>query len=525
VSNVRTAGRSFAIATPHRLATDAGAEAFRKGGNAIDAAVAAAAALTVVYPHNCTIGGDIIALVHTPQGGAVTVNGSGAAASAASASDLREAHAEMPLTGPAPVTVPGAVAAWETLLSLGGRRRLADALESAIAYADEGVAVSRSLASAIGELQRELAADAGLREVFLADGAPLPEGAPLCQPALARTLRAIAAEGPSVLYGGEVGASLVKRVRSLGSRLTLDDLALHETALAEPIVGRFNGLEVLTAPPNSQGFVLLEILAALEALGGGSARFNGDDAGILARIFARTAGDRDRYLADPDFADVPLDELLSAAHVGDLVRDASSGAALNSPPTPLAGSGDTVAVVAADADGYAVSLIQSIFSTFGAQVFDPVTGILLQNRGASFSLDESSPNALVGGKRPAHTLMPVVLRSAGRVVGVNGTMGGLAQAQIHAHLLLAARSGASPAEAVRSPRWIAGTLDGGSTIAVVAEGDVPEPALAAIEAAGFAVEKVPALSEDLGHAQAIRIDGGDFFAGSDPRADGSAVVL
>ena len=153
-----------------------------------------------------------------------------------------------------------------------------------------------------------------------------------------------------------------------------------------------------------------------------------------------------------------------------------------------------------------------------------MTGILLHNRGASFSLDESSPNVLVGGKRPAHTLMPVLVRSAGRVVGVNGTMGGLAQAQIHAHLLLAARNGASPAEAVRSPRWIVGTLDGGSTITVVAESDVPEPALAAIEAAGFAVEKVSALSEDVGHAQAIRIDGGSFLAGSDPRADGSAMV-
>ena len=523
MSDARTAGRSFAIATPHRLATDAGAEAFRKGGNAIDAAVAAAAALTVVYPHNCAVGGDIMALVQTPQGGALTVNGSGASASAASAGDLRETHAQMPLTGPAPVTVPGAVAAWTTLLSLGGRRSLADALEGAVVYADEGVPVSRSLASAICELQRELAADTGLRAVFLADGAPLLEGAALCQPALARTLRAIAADGPSVLYGGEVGAHHVKRLRSLGSRLALDDLALHETALAEPIAGRFDGLEVLTAPPNAQGFVLLEILAALEALGG-SARLGGDDAGILARLFALTAGDRDRHLADPDFADVPLGELLSAAHVEELIRDASSGAALRS-PTSRAGSGDTVAVVAADADGYAVSLIQSIFSTFGAQVFDPVTGILLHNRGASFSLDESSPNVLVGGKRPAHTLMPVVLRRAGRVVGVNGTMGGLAQAQIHAHLLLAARGGASPAEAVRSPRWIVGTLEGGGEVTVVAESDVPAPALAAIEATGFAVEKVPALSEAVGHAQSIRIDGGDFLAGSDPRADGSAVVL
>jgi gamma-glutamyltranspeptidase len=523
MTDARTQGNSFAIATPHRLATDAGAEAFRNGGNAIDAAVAAAAALTVVYPHNCAVGGDIMALVQTPNGGAVTVNGSGASASAASASSLREAHAQMPTTGPAPVTVPGAVAAWQTLLSLGGRRSLADALEAAVVYADEGVPVSRSLARAIGELQRELAADTGMRAVFLADGAPLPEGAPLRQPALARTLRAIAADGPSVVYGGEVGANLIKRLRSIGSRLTLDDLARHETELAEPITGRFDGLEVLTAPPNSQGFVLLEILAALEALGG--ARLGDDNAGVLARLFALTAGDRDRHLADPRFADVPLDELLSAAHVGELIRDASAGTALRSPQTRPAGSGDTVAVVTADADGNAVSLIQSIFASFGAQVFDPVTGVLLHNRGASFSLDDSSPNVLVGGKRPAHTLMPVLARRAGRVVGVNGTMGGMAQAQIHAHLLLAAHNGASPAEAVDSPRWIAGTLDETGTMTVVAESDVPERTVAAIASAGFTIETVPALSEDVGHAQAIRIDGDSFLAGSDARADGSAIVL
>ena len=523
MSDARTAGRSFAIATPHHLATEAGAEAFRNGGNAIDAAVAAAAALTVVYPHNCAVGGDIMALVQTPKGGAVTVNGSGASASAASASSLREAHAQMPTTGPAPVTVPGAVAAWQTLLSLGGRRSLADALEGAIVYADEGVPVSRSLAAAIDELQRELAADTGMRAVFLANGAPLPEGAPLRQPALARTLRAIAADGPSVLYGGEVGADLIKRLRSLGSRLTLDDLALHETALAEPIAGRFDGLEVLTAPPNSQGFVLLEILAALEALGGslGSAEttpaFSRGSSRSRPAIGIATSPTRTSRMSHSTSC-FPQRTWTSSFAMPPRAR--RSGRRKHRP----AGSGDTVAVVAADADGYAVSLIQSIFSSFGAQVFDPVTGILLHNRGASFSLDESSPNVLVGGKRPAHTLMPVLVRRAGRVVGVNGTMGGMAQAQIHAHLLLAAHTGASPAEAVLSPRWIVGTLDGGSTITVVAESDVPEPALAAIEAAGFAVEKVSALSEDVGHAQAIRIDGGSFLAGSDPRADGSAMV-
>jgi len=518
-------GRSFALASPHHLATEAGAAAFRAGGNALDAAVAAAAALTVVYPHNCAVGGDIIALVQMPDGTAVAVNGSGAAASAAFASDLRGIHPEMPVTGPSTVTVPGAVAAWETLLGLGGRRTLAAALEAAIVHAEEGVPVARSLALGIDELQDELAADEGLRGVFLEDGAPLQEGAALRQPALARTLRAIAGEGSAALYGGEVGARLLECLRSLGSKLALEDLAAHETELATPIAGGFGGLEVLTAPPNSQGFVLLEILAALTELGPGL-ELHGEDAGILARLFALTAADRERYLADPRFSDVPLDELLSGTHALELAGAASGGgpSSQSAADVPLA-TGDTIAVVAADADGYAVSLIQSVFSTFGALILDPQTGIICHNRGSSFSLDDSSPNVLAGGKRPAHTLMPVIVRDGGRVVGVNGTMGGKAQAQIHAHLLLAARAGASPDEAVRAPRWTVGTLDETGAQQVVAERNVPEAAIASIEAAGFAVEWVGELDENVGHTQMIGLADGAFLAGSDPRADGSAVVM
>jgi gamma-glutamyltranspeptidase len=518
-------GRSFALATPHRLATDAGLEAFWSGGNALDAAVAAAAALTVVYPHNCAVGGDVIALVGTPDGGLVAVNGSGACAAAESARDLRETDLEMPVTGPRSVTVPGAVAAWEALLARGGRRSLRDALAAAIGYAEDGAPVARSLAAAIDHLRDAIAADEGMRDVFLADGAPLSDGAILRQPALAGTLRAIAADGASVLYGGEVGARLVERLRVLGSKLTLDDLARHETELTAPLAGRFGPLEVLTAPPNCQGFVLLEILAAIDELDG-EHDLRGKDAGVLARLFALTAGDRDRHLADPRGADIPLGELLSAEHARELARAASAGgvAAVGPADVPAA-TGDTVAVVAADEEGYTVSLIQSIFSTFGSGILDPATGIICHNRGAGFTLDERSPNCLSPGRRPAHTLMPVMVRAGGRVVGVNGTMGGRAQAQIHAQLLLAAREGASPAEAVGAPRWTVGTLDDGGTLEVVVERDVPERAVASLEAAGFAVTAVGELDEEVGHAQAIGVERGRFLAGSDPRADGSAVTL
>ncbi|MGZ4407848.1 MAG: gamma-glutamyltransferase family protein [Gaiellaceae bacterium] len=504
-------GTRYALATPHRLATEAGVAAFEDGGTALDAAVAAAAALTVVYPHNCALGGDVIALVATPDG-VVTVNGSGAAAAAESADDLRPLG-DMPASGPRTVTVPGAIAGWEALLSLGSQRSLADALAAAIAYAENGAPVARSLAAAIDEFRVELAADPGAAGIFLDDGAPRAEGSTLRQPALARTLRNLADEGACAFYRGELGASLVATLHALGSKLTTADFAAHETELALPLSRPFGEFEILTAPPNSQGFLLLEILCALDA------HPELLDPARLARLIAVATADRDRHLADPRFTRIPLDELLSPDHADELAARADFARA----PAAPAASGDTIAVVAADAD-YAVSLIQSVFAGFGARILDPETGILCHNRGASFSLDERSPNCLAGGKRPAHTLMPVLIRRDGEVIGANGTMGGHAQAQIHTQLLLAARTGATPQEAVRAPRWTVGTVDEPDDRTVLAERDVAAETLTALEAAGFTVELVPELDERVGHAQALtRIDG-RFLAGSDPRADGSAVT-
>jgi gamma-glutamyltranspeptidase/glutathione hydrolase len=523
MSEAAARGRSYAIASPHHAATEAGVQALREGGNALDAAVAAAAALAVVYPHNCAIGGDLIALVRRPDGSVVSVNGSGASAAATSTAALRAEHARMPIAGSATVTVPGMVGGWGAVLSLGGRRPLADALEAAIVFAEEGVPVARSLAGQIQARHRELAADEGCRALFFNHGAPLSEGSSLRQPALARSLQAIALEGPPALYGGEVGSHLIAGLRSLGSRLTTEDLTAHETDVAPPIGARWRDLDVLTAPPNSQGFVLLEILSALEAFGQ-AFEPQAADAGLLARLFALVSFERERYLGDPRFVDVPCRELLSAHHAHALARKASSGRSLATEPgsNRMAG-GDTVAVVAADGEGFAVSLIQSLFWSFGACILEPTTGILCHNRGAGFSLDARSPNVLEPSKRPAHTLMPVLLSDGNRLVGVNGTMGGYAQPQIHAHLLLAAAAGATAAEAVRLPRWTVATADKGEGV-VVAESDVSEAAIKSIEAAGFNLQRVGQLDETVGHAQSIAVVGGGYVAGSDPRADGLAAT-
>jgi gamma-glutamyltranspeptidase len=527
---VSDAGRAHAIATPHAAASAAGDAIFRRGGTAFDAALAAAAALTVVYPHMCAVGGDIIALAATPDGVVRVVNGSGAAPAGVSAERLAAEHGGMPVRGAGSVTVPGAVAAWETLRAIGGNCRLADLLEPAAKLAEEGVAVTPSLAKSLVDEERrgELEADEGMNEVFRPGGRALETGDTLLQPALARTLRALQANGADALYRGPVGAAIVARLNALRSPISMDDLAGHATEITAPLVGTFGDEEVLTAPPNSQGLLLLEILAAATRLG--DVDLLGADADLLAELFRLSSIDRDRYLADPRFADVPVAELLSDAHAARLAEAAltrrASGQVPASPAASRKGTGDTIAVVAADAAGNAAVIIQSVFYEFGSGILDPTTGVILHNRGAYFSLDPASPNVIAGGKRPGHTLMPVLVRRDGRIVGVHGTMGGSAQAQIHAQLLLRTARGEAPADAVSAPRFVVGGLGvGGQTDMVLAEGRCGEPERAAWSRAGFEVQQLADFDEEAGHAQMIRIGAeGAFRVATDPRCDGAALA-
>jgi len=523
------AGRAHAIATPHAAASAAGDAVFRSGGTAFDAAVAAAVALTVVYPHMCAVGGDIIALAATPGGAVRVVNGSGAAPAGVVAADVAARHGGMPERGAETVTVPGAVAAWATLLELGGSRRLADLIEPAARMAEEGVPVARSLGAAIAAAEADggLAADEGMAAVFRPGGTPLATGDALVQPALARTLRALQADGPDALYRGPVGAAVVACLQSLGSAITTDDLAAHATELGEPLATVFGDEEVLTAPPNSQGLLLLEILQAATRLG--DVDLLGADADLLAELFRLVTLDRDRFLADPRRADVPVAALLSERHATKLAEAAlarRAGRPDASGATGAKATGDTIAVVAADGAGNAVSLIQSVYYGFGSGILDPTTGVVLHNRGAFFSVEEGSPNVLEGGKRPGHTLMPVLVRRGGRLVGVHGTMGGSAQAQIHAQLILRTARGESPADAVSGARFVVGGLEpGGRADLVLAEPGCGPDAERAWAAAGQDAHRLAELDEETGHAQLIRIGAdGALRAASDPRADGAALA-
>jgi gamma-glutamyltranspeptidase len=513
----------YAVATPHRPATDAAVAAFERGGNAIDAALAAAAVLTVTYPHNCALCGDLFALVRAPSGETVSVNASGPAGSAADRRALRAAAGALPITGAQTVTVPGLVAGWERIHALGARQPWACAIEPAIEHAEDGAAVAPRLADAIAETATS---DRGMAEVFAAGGRRLVAGDRLHQPALARTLAAIADDGAAAFYDGAIARRIVDAVAAGGGHLTVADLREYAPETGPPLRGAFGDLDVLTSPPNSSGVLVLQALAALETAG--LADPLGEDAGTLAEILRLGDHDRTRLLGDPRGASFDREAWLGDARLADLVaaaRRASAGerlaASVQANATP---NGDTAAIVAWDGDGWAVSLIQSLFHSFGAQILEPETGVLLHNRGAGFSLDEAHPNALEPGRRPAHTLMPIMVEEDGCLGGVLGTMGGKVHAQIHVQVLLSLLDGRSPQDAVDAPRWIVGGMEiGERDDHIRIEDGCAEPARDALSRATLHALTVPRGSEWLGHAQAIWLRGGRG-AGSDFRADGAAAV-
>jgi gamma-glutamyltranspeptidase len=440
----------------------------------------------------------------------------------------------MPERGPFTVTIPGAPGGWEALHGLGGVLPWRDLFDAAIGYAGDGVAVARSLADVIGgpDGPEDLSTDA-LAAIFAPGGVPLPEGARFVQPALAATLGAIAAEGASAMYGGEVGRRYAAGLRAAGVPIEPADLAAHRTDLGAPLRARYRNVDVLVHPPNSQGFVLLEILGALERT-----RIDPDplgaDAGTLARIFRAAARDRDLHLADPDHMRIHPSTLLDDGHLAAL-DDEVRGAAIARTPsaggdtiarTPSAG-GDTIALVTADGEGRSVSLIQSLFYGFGSGILEADTGIVAQNRGGCFTVEPGHPNLIAPGKRPAHTLMPVLVQRDGRPFVTTGTMGGYGQPQINAlNLIRALDLAMDPLDAIAAPRWLVDGMDqeGARGPYVTAEPEVPAGTVEVLRAAGFGIEPVEVHEGALGHSHLIRRGADTLEVASDPRADGGAMA-
>ncbi|GAA3666372.1 gamma-glutamyltransferase [Arthrobacter ginkgonis] len=514
-----------AIAAPHFAAVEAAREVTAAGGNAIDAAVAAAAVLTVVYPHMCSVGGDVIALVRKPDGQQVCVNASGAYGSAPEAqAALARTGGNMPILGPLTVSVPGAVSGWAALLEHGGSLPAADVLAPAIRLARDGMTVSPGLAEAIELDKATLLQDEGMKSMFFVDGTPRRAGDIVIQSALAETLSQLAHEGLDSMYRGSVATRLADGLKSLGVPVTEQDLANHRPSIEPALTRSFGPLTVSTAAPNSQGYTMLRNLGAVFAHTDDPSTVN---AGLLAELFYSSDALRDNQLADPRFVEVDVEAELSDEALHRALASAQNSLAGKGRPhfahTPRPG-GDTVGVAAVSADGTAVSLIQSVFHSFGSQLLEPDTGLVLHNRAAFFTLDPTSPNLLQPGKRPAHTLVPVIVEHENGTLSAHGTMGGKAQSQIHTQLILRSLEGLSPLRMVAAPRFIVGGLEAGSSNdRIMIEPSLETGRAAQIRETTMTVTEGKDLDSNAGHSMVARLNAdGSLEAGADPRSDGAA---
>ena len=513
-------GTGGMAATSHALATLTAVDILRAGGNAVDGAIAAAAVLCVVEPQATGIGGDCFAL-YAPAGTGevIALNGSGKAPAAAHLSwYLEQGMKRISLQSPHSVTVPGAVDAWCQLHGDYGKMAFADLLAPAIRLAEEGYTVHSRVAHDWAQLAKKLKVTDNASRMLLIDGQAPRAGDRHRQPELGRTLQTIAEQGRAGFYTGSVAEDMVGYLQSLGGLHTLEDFAAPQSEYVTPISTQYRGYEVVECPPNGQG---LTALIMLNILSGFSLT---DFAPMSAQRLhleceaARLAyGVRDRTIADPDQADIPLEMLLSEDYAAKLRAKIS----LDKVMPPLADSDfpthpDTVYLCVVDAEGNAVSFINSVFHGFGSGLVSPKTGVVLQNRGAGFRLEAGHPNAIAPHKRPLHTIIPGMLMKAGRAVMPFGVMGGDYQPTGHAHFLTNLLDYRMDVQtALDFPR----VFHDGNACQV--ERGVPDLVKAELRAIGHQV--VPVVSPH-GGGQAIWIgENGGLIGGSDPRKDGCAL--
>jgi len=522
------------VSSPHALASAAGVDALRAGGSAVDAAIATSAVLAVVYPHMTSIGGDAFWLIHDAADGAVRyLNGGGKAAARGRIDEFTaRGLAEIPFRGvlPATLTVPGAAASWAEAHRACGRLPLARCLESAIGYARDGFAVTGRLAGWIEATRAELAASPEAAQVFMPGGALPREGSRIANPALARTLEAFAGEGWSGFYSGEVAAGFARWAAEHGGFFTAADFAAQRATWGAPLRGRYRDLEIFNTPPPTQGFTVIEMLNLVAPFELHRRPHLGPDVlHLLVQAKQLAYHDRDRHLADPAFADVPIDRLISPAYAAERARLIDMARALPWDRVPSWGSlaGDTVYVAVVDAAGNAVSLIQSLYGVFGSAMMAGSTGVMLQNRSAYFSLDPSHPNRLEPGKIPLHTLIASIGRRNGRLWSVLGCMGADGQPQIQLQAYVAMLDhGLGIQEALEMPRFLSGRFAlGEARDTLHMEARFPAATIAELERRGHRVNRWGDWNELAGHAHGILVDPetGVMSGGSDPRSDGAAI--
>jgi oxamate amidohydrolase len=519
-----------AVAAPHRLAAEAGRAILAEGGNAIEAMVAMAATIAVVYPHMNGIGGDGFWLIGEPKGRVQAIEACGFAGKEATIARYRGLGFDaLPPRGPlAALTVPGTIGGWALALEyskgLGGRLPLSVLLDQARRLASDGYPVSPSEARTKPNENQQLVEAPGYAETFLTEGKRPEAGAPRRAPTLAATFEQLAHVGLDDFYRGDVGREIAADLERIGSPVTREDLRAYGAKGREPLSLLVEGGTVFNTPPPTQGLASLVLLGIFERLGlkrrDDFAYFHG-----LIEATRRALAIRDRIVTDfnalAEDWKAPLAPEALEKEAGAI--DAKRAGAL----PPSGGQGDTIWMGAIDAAGRAVSFIQSLYWEYGSGCVLPRTGVLMANRGVAFSLDPKALNPLQPGRRPFHTLNPPMARFDDGRLAVYGAMGGDGQPQFQAQILTRYRFGQDIVAALAAPRFLVGRTWGEQSSSVKLEGGFDEAIGAALARAGHPVEWTGAPHADgFGHAGLLVRDAkGPVSGGHDPRSDGGAAGL
>ncbi|WP_215843406.1 gamma-glutamyltransferase [Acidithiobacillus montserratensis] len=523
------------VSAPHFLAAEAGGEVLRRGGNAIEAAIAVGSTLAVVYPHMNGLGGDAFWLISDGNSeSAMGLAAAGPAGHKYSAHTFCDAHIqEIPFRGGrSALTVPGIVAGWGTAYdysrnSWHGSLSWGDLLETAYEHALRGFPISPNQTATLTHYVPVLYKQPGFSHAFMPNGEIPKPDAVWPQKALGRTIKEIAENGPESFYQGYLAEKMIKGLRASGSLLTEKDMSSFRTEWMQPLRVPFGHGEVLNLPAPTQGLASLMILALLDRFKTSfEDHWGADFIHCSVEITKQVFGWRDQVIADPHYHDFDLSALLKASFLDDI-------AALIEPrhiqPSPAldTGAGDTVWFGVADATGRMVSVIQSLYHEFGCGVVAGDTGVLWNNRGCAFSLTPGHINILEPGKRPFHTLNPAMYAENKRVQLAYGTMGGDGQPQTQAAILMRAKHfGLSLAEAVASPRWLYGRTWGERNAGLRLEHRYPKQVYNDLQSWGHMVAWVPDYSDVMGHAGMVGFANAEkstFAAATDPRSDGGVM--
>ncbi|ARJ41032.1 gamma-glutamyltransferase [Pantoea alhagi] len=514
------------VVTPHHLASESALAVLREGGNAIEAMVAAAATIAVVYPHMNGLGGDGFWLIVPPQGDPIAIDASGAAGSLAHP-DFYQGLPHIPHRGPkAALTVAGTVSGWSEALTLaqeygGASLPLPRLLRDAIRYAADGIPVTASQATATHAKQQELACQPGFAATFMPAGAPPRPGSRFTQPALAGTLSELCENGLDSFYRGPLAHRLAQGMKQLEMPIMLEDLQRHRAKRRRPLHLTHQHGDIYNMAPPTQGLVSLAILGITDCLNMAEA----DEVQTIHCIVEATKQAfalRDRYITDPLHMREEMQQLLESGLLATRAQQIDPQRA--APWGSGRGPGDTVWMGVMDSSGLAVSFIQSIYHEFGSGVVLPDTGIVWQNRGAAFSLDPHHLLSLLPGKQPFHTLNPAAARLKDGRIMVYGSMGGDGQPQTQAAIFTRhVIQGMPLQEAVSAPRWLLGRTWGDSSDTLKLEGRFSADTLTRLAALGHQTDTLPDFSEAVGHAGAIvRHTNGMLEGAFDPRSNGSA---